>query len=105
MYRIILYSVYMGPLFARKRQIEFSSCLVRSKVPFSLSFEFRVIRVLLSATDNGPEALGAKESLHLALPGVIVGGGEFGHSGRRVGVFFGHQGDFRAERESREWMG
>ena len=51
-----------------------------------------VIRALLSTTDNSPESFGVQESLHLPLPGQVVGGGEFlkGRS-RRTGRVVSHE--------------
>ena len=64
----------MHPLFSREREIQLTCRFVSSNIPFGLEVSFRVIRALLSTTDNSPKPLGMQESLHFALPGGVVGG-------------------------------
>ena len=61
--RIVLDSVYMRPLFSREREIQLTCRFVRSNIPFGLKVSLRVIRALLSTTDNSPEALGMQKML------------------------------------------
>ena len=95
----------MVPLLCRKRMVELSCGLVSSKVPLSLEVRLGVIRVLLSTTDNGPEALGAQKGLHFPLPDGVVGGtksfeGRYG----ATGGFVGH-GDRNVMRKAKESWG
>jgi hypothetical protein len=75
--RIVLDSVYMHPLLHRASQIQLPSCLVCLDIPLGLEISVRG-GTSFCAIDQQPEPFDSKISLHLTLPGRIVGRSEFG---------------------------